>query len=95
MTHLHKRIHLYEGDMVKVDCSHECTILLTDDINYKRFKQGTKFKHYGGGGFFKKLPVTLTAPHDGQWNIILQLSDIHRNAQHHQSITIIQASTLA
>lgn len=93
MTHLHKRIHLYKGDNVEVSCTHECTVLLVDDVNYGRYRKGLKFNHVGGGGFFKELPVTLITPRDGQWNVVLFLSDIHRSSGHNESITVTPAGT--
>ena len=91
MTHLHKRIHLYKGDIVEVSCSHECTVLLVDDVNYARYKKGSKFNHVGGGGFFNELPAILMTPRDGQWNVVLFFSDIHRNGAHDPFITVTPA----
>ncbi|PHI31051.1 DUF1883 domain-containing protein [Budvicia aquatica] len=87
MNHLHKRFNLNAGDTVKVDCSHQCNVLLLTDTNYRIYSQGGRFTHHGGGGFFKRLPALLTVPHSGGWNVVLDLGGGSANIRH--SITII------
>lgn len=62
MQFLHKRMHLNAGDIVVVDCSHQCNILLTTDSNFNSYKNNRGFHHHGGGGFFERLPTRLVAP---------------------------------
>ena len=88
MSFLHSREHLNTGDIVEVDCSHQCNIVLVDDANFSNYKNGRSFKHYGGGGFFKKLPARLQAPHSGYWNIVLDLGGGSATVRH--SIRIIR-----
>jgi len=89
MDFLHSREYLNVGDTVLVDCSHQSNILLTDDINFANYKSGDTFKHHGNGGFFKKLPASLNVPHNGYWNITIDLAGGTGNVTH--SIRIIKA----
>lgn len=71
MTFLHKNKFLSKGDIVEVDCSHQCNVMLTDDVNFRGYKSGGPFSYYGG--FFKILPARLVVPHTGFWNITIDL----------------------
>lgn len=89
MDFLHSREYLHRGDTVIVDCSHQANILLTDDINFQNYKNKRSFTHHGGGGFFEKLPASLTVPHDGNWNVTIDLAGGTATVSH--SIKIIKA----
>jgi len=71
MSHLHKREYLEKGDIVEVDCSHQCNVLVLDDTNYRAYKTGRRFRHYGG--FYKQLPARIGVPSTGYWNVVLDL----------------------
>ncbi|MGL4858782.1 MAG: DUF1883 domain-containing protein [Enterobacteriaceae bacterium] len=53
MQHLHQRQHLNTGDIVVVDCSHQCNVMLLTDSNYSLYKRGQGYKYCGG--FYKQL----------------------------------------
>ncbi len=89
MDFLHSREYLHRGDTVIVDCSHQSNILMTDDTNFNNYKNGRSFTHEGGGGFFKKLPASLVVPHDGHWNITIDLAGGTATVTH--AIRIIKA----
>lgn len=89
MDFLHSREYLHRGDTVIVECSHQSNILLTDDTNFNHYKNGRSFTHEGGGGFFKTLPASLVAPHDGYWNITIDLAGGTATVTH--SIRVIKA----
>jgi hypothetical protein len=71
MQFQHWREHMNEGDVVEVDCSHQCNVHLMDDINFNRYKRGERFKTYGGG--YRMLPARIRVPSDGIWNVTLDL----------------------
>ncbi|WP_080405457.1 DUF1883 domain-containing protein [Burkholderia ubonensis] len=87
MQFLHKREYLNAGDVVVVDCSHQCNVMLTDDSNFSNYRSGRGYK--GVGGHFKRLPARLAAPHSGYWNITIDLGGGAATIRH--SITIIPA----
>lgn len=84
MDFLHKREHLNEGDIVEVDCSHQCNVRLTTDSQFSNFKNGRRHEYYGGA--YERLPARIAVPHSGYWNITIDLGG--RRAQISHSITI-------
>ncbi|WP_099137371.1 DUF1883 domain-containing protein [Xenorhabdus budapestensis] len=89
MHFLHKRMHLNQGDIVEVDCSHQCNILLMTDSNFNNYKNRRRFQHHGGGGFFRQLPARLGVPYSGYWNVTIDLGGGSANIRH--SISVIPA----
>jgi hypothetical protein len=71
MQHIHAREHLRGGAAVRVDCDHQCNVLVMDDANYARYRRDDDHRYYGG--FFRRLPAVVKVPHDGFWNIVLDL----------------------
>ncbi len=71
MQFQHAREFLNSGDVAVVNCSHQCNVLLMDDANFARFKSGQRHSYHGG--FYKKLPAQIAAPHSGNWNVVLHL----------------------
>lgn len=88
MNFLHSREHLEEGDIVEVQCSHQCNVRLTTDTNFASFKRGRAHQYFGG--FYKMLPARIAAPHSGYWNITIDLGGGSANIRH--SINIIRNS---
>jgi hypothetical protein len=88
MDFLHKREYLNTGDIVVVECSHQCNIMLLDDINFSYYQRGQQFKYFGG--FYEYFPARIIAPHNGNWNIVLDLGGGAANILH--NITIIRNS---
>ena len=89
MNFLHQREHLNKNDIVEVNCSHQCNIVLLNDDNLTKYKNSKIYTHHGGGSFFKKLPARLQAPSTGYWNILLDLDG--RTATIKYSIRIIKS----
>lgn len=73
MEYIHSRDYFKSGDVIKVNCSHECKVMLLDNKNYDKFRSNQKFEHYGG--FYKQFPVKIKVPSDDTWNIILDFGD--------------------
>nr|WP_282561492.1 DUF1883 domain-containing protein [Providencia rettgeri] len=82
-------MHLNAGDIVVVDCSHQCNIRLTTDSNFNSYRNGRGYQHHGGGGFFTHLPARLQAPHSGYWNVTIDLGGGSATIKH--SISVIPA----
>ncbi|MDH2365477.1 DUF1883 domain-containing protein [Providencia rettgeri] len=89
MQFLHKRMYLNAGDIVVVDCSHQCNVLLMTDPNFNNYKNRRGFEHHGGGGFFTHLPAKLPVPHSGYWNVTIDLGGGSVNIRHR--ISVIEA----
>lgn len=80
MSFLHKCEELHRGDIVVVDCSHRCNVLLLDDTNFRFYRSGGRFSYYGG--YFTYFPARISVPQDGQWNIVLDLGGGAANVQY-------------
>lgn len=88
MDFLHSREYLNGGDIVAVDCSHQCNIGVLNDSAFRLYKQGSSFiGHYLS---YKKFPVKIKIVSTGYWNIVLDLGGGIANIQH--SISFIKNS---
>ena len=62
---------LYKGDVVIVQCSHQCNVLVMDDVNFQAYRQRKKCTYFGG--HFKAFPAKIAVPASGHWNTIIDL----------------------
>ena len=65
------REFLAKGDVVVVQCSHQCNVLVMDDQNFQAYRQRKKCTYFGG--HFKAFPARITVPADGHWNTVIDL----------------------
>ena len=86
MDFLHRRELLNQGDVVLVNCSHQCNVILLDDDNFSKYRSGQRFKYFGG--FQKILPAKIIAPKQGYWTVVLDLGGASGTVSH--SIRIIK-----
>lgn len=84
MQFLHSREYLNDGEVVIVNCSHQCNIMLMDDLNFQNYRSGRNFKYHGG--FYRMLPARIAAPTTGFWNVVLDLGGGSANIKY--SITV-------
>lgn len=68
---IHSREYLHEGDIVVVNCDHQCNVRVMDDSNFSSFQRGGRHNFYGG--FYKMLPARIAVPNDGYWNTTIDL----------------------
>jgi hypothetical protein len=85
---IHDRQYLHQGDVVTVECDHQCNIRLLDDQNFEQFKHGRQHKYYGG--FYRLLPARIVVPNTGYWNLALDLGGKRAHIRH--SIKYIKSS---
>ena len=88
MQFLHQREYLNRGDVVVVDCSHRCNILLMSDSDFHSCRRGGSHRYYGGR--YDRLPARIAVPEDGYWNITLDLGGGSASIRH--SIGILKAA---
>jgi hypothetical protein len=62
---------LAKGDVVIVQCSHQCNVLVMDDLNFAAYRQRKKCTYFGG--FFKAFPARIVVPASGHWNTVIDL----------------------
>lgn len=48
---IHSREYLKEGDIVVVECDHQCNVRVMDNSNFSSFRSGGRHTAYGG--FYK------------------------------------------
>ena len=85
---LHKREYANGGDVVVVDCSHQCNALVLNDTNFSAYRTHRPFKHYGG--HYDRLPARIVVPHSGYWNMVLDLGGGVANIRY--SMNILKAA---
>jgi len=88
MSFIHSREYLEAGDVVVVECSHQCNVMLTTDSNFSNYKHSGHFQYHGGN--FKRFPARIEAPRTGYWNITIDLGSGRANIKY--SINIIRRS---
>jgi len=71
MNFIHAREFLHTGDIVIVQCSHQCNVRVMDDSNFDRYRHGGQHDCYGG--FYKMLPARIPVPSNGYWNVTIDL----------------------
>ncbi len=77
---IHTREYLEGGDVVIVDCSHQCNIRLMDDPNFNSFRANRRHNYYGG--FYKMFPARIVVPHTGNWNVTIDLGGGRANIRY-------------
>ncbi|HTB03472.1 MAG TPA: DUF1883 domain-containing protein [Bradyrhizobium sp.] len=71
MRFVHAREYLNAGDVVVVQCSHQCNVRVMGDADFRSFKNNGAHNYHGG--HFVKLPARIVVPQNGYWNITVDL----------------------
>ena len=91
------REFLARGDVVLVQCSHQCNVLVMDDQNFQAYRQRKKCTYYGG--FFKAFPAKVAVPASGHWNTVIDLggkqAEISHTIQYVRQKTPVKPAVLA
>jgi hypothetical protein len=74
------REYLEEGDIVVVNCDHQCNVLVMDDHNFDSYRRGGRATYYGG--FYQRLPARIAVPSTGYWNVVLDLGGGRANIRY-------------
>jgi uncharacterized protein YbdZ (MbtH family) len=74
------REFLARGDVVVVQCSHQCNVLVMDDQNFQAYRQRKKCTYFGG--HFKTFPARVAVPANGHWNTVIDLGGAQAEIQH-------------
>jgi hypothetical protein len=80
---IHSRDHLDDGDVVVVQCDHQCNVLVMDDTNFSSYRQRRPYRHHGG--FYRNLPAEISVPHSGNWNVVIDLGGGRANIRYNIS----------
>jgi hypothetical protein len=71
VNHLQQAMDLKADEVVEVTLDGRANVMLLDSPNYERYRRGESFRYHGG--LAERSPATLTAPHDGQWHVVVDL----------------------
>ena len=77
---IRSREYLKEGDIIVVDCDHECNVRVMDDSDFSSFRSSGRHSYYGG--FYQRLPARIAVPHDGYWNTTIDLGGGRANIRY-------------
>jgi len=80
MSFIHAREWLDDGDIVVVDCDHQCNVKAMDDSNLSSYRSGRRFHYYGG--FYQRLPARISVPQSGNWNTVIDLGGRQANIRY-------------
>lgn len=81
MAHfVHAREQLSKGDVVIVQCSHQCNVLVMDDQNFASYRKRQKCTYFGG--HFTHFPAKIVVPATGHWNTVIDLAGKQAAIQH-------------
>lgn len=80
MKHIHAREYLSGRSTVRVDCDHQCNVLLMDDRNYTSYRSGRRFEHYGGS--YTHFPALIGVPRSNHWNVVIDLGGRSANIRY-------------
>lgn len=71
MDFLHSEFLGGPDDVVVVTLDAQANVMLLDDSNLAAYRQGRAFSYYGG--WATRSPVRLVPPHQGHWNVVVDL----------------------
>lgn len=71
MNYKYKSGQFNRGDVLSVELDKQANVILLDSINYSNFKNGRKYKYYGG--LATQSPYKITVPSTGTWYIVVNL----------------------
>lgn len=72
MDYLHKVLDLHEGDVVEVTLNAPANVMLLDPSNFSKYKDHAFYRYHGG--YVKKSPFRVPAPHPGEWHLVVNLA---------------------
>ena len=71
MDFLHSEFHGGRDCVVLVNLDKQANVMLLDDSSFAAYRQGRRFSYYGG--WMARSPVRLVPPHQGHWNVVVDL----------------------
>ena len=71
MNFLHSEFQGGRDDIVLVTLDKQANVMLLDDSSFAAYRQGRAFNYYGG--WMTRSPVRLVPPHQGHWNVVVDL----------------------
>ena len=63
MDFIYLRDHIGKGQVAVIDCTMQSNVMLTDDGNFSKFKNGSDYRYFGG--LFTHFPTYVFPPSSG------------------------------
>lgn len=85
MSFYHERKYLHRGYIIEITCSHNCTVMLLDDINFKKFKEHGM---YACENMWtdKESIIKIRIPSTHSWNIVIEPKKEHADFTHSMKV---------
>lgn len=71
MDFIHYEVSAGPSNTVEVTLDRQANVLLLDEGNFQRYRQGRSY-HYQGGRALRS-PIRLGPPHSGSWHVVIDL----------------------
>lgn len=71
MKFLHYELDFGPHDVAQINLEVPAYVRLTDDENYKAYRQGTQYRYHGGVA--NASPANVKPPKPGRWHLIIDL----------------------
>ncbi|MBN1525711.1 MAG: DUF1883 domain-containing protein [Spirochaetales bacterium] len=68
--HLHRKLNLKNGHVVKANIKGSAMVMLMDDSSYEKYTDGEDFDYFGKKAGVK--PVLLKPPFPGEWHVVIE-----------------------
>jgi len=90
MDFIYLRDHIGKGQVAVIDCTMQSNVMLTDDGNFSKFKNGSDYRYFGG--FFTHFPAYVFPPSSGYWNISIDLGQGY-SGEYEYSINVLSVES--
>jgi hypothetical protein len=74
IDHRHYSFYAKRGNWVEVELDQQANVILLDDINYARYRNGVDFRYQGG--YTRYSRVTLPILYSGNWHLVIDLGGL-------------------
>ena len=71
MKFLKYEVDVGPNDFIEITLDKQANVKVMDSSNFNYYRRGRKHRYYGG--LAKKRPVHIKPPHQGRWNVVIDL----------------------
>ena len=88
MNFLHWEVEVGQDDIVEVTLDGQANVMLLDQVNFDKYRQGVSFRYHGG--LAKTSPLRQAPPHQGKWHVVVDLGGFPGKL--HAGVAILQTT---
>lgn len=71
MNFLHYQVSLSSNSAVRVTLDKQANVRLLDNNNFQKYRNGQEHRYFGGRA--ERSPMVISAPHAGNWHVVIDL----------------------